>query len=693
MGKLKFTLSNIWFWVALLFVCFLTENLSLLTSNIKEGFNIATLAILSIGCLACLFMYYFVSHKENKMKIDWVLLPGIAIVGISLILGIWLQGTSTVTYLDGSKTLTISFTTYEKARASVILVLFLALMYAALFMMNANRPSNRILKFLAYVGVGAAVLSIIYSLCTDMDIYIDMYKGVGTTGRYVDSFYGNKNYYGGVLLIGILTCIILNYYRPRFHWYLLMLVFLGVSISITALLPTLIGAVAVTLYFLEEIVHFAVKKKWKYCIFALVSLLLLLAVVIIVYCGSKHNWRGFPTLDEFVSKAFKDKNFSNLSDRTTLWKVLVPMCFDSPVHTIFGHGFLISEKYILNVTEALRNGYQPGVRTTHNGYLEMMFDYGLIGLVIHVILIGYFVYCAIRLLLEKRFHFVFTYMFVVICCAVYNFCESSSFFDAGTKEIYMTVLFMMPVIGEYKLSRHPEKIEEIKNHPAEKKAWDPIVLGRWVALIMMSLLVVFAASLVCTIVYDVRSIKNLILNVVIGLGISSLFVPYLITLYYKGEDKLHFILHVVFNGLLIPTFLFVVYMFCLKDGSLYELLPYIMPVLYVLILALEVVTYSLVKKGSIKEWFEVVVKGSFVINRYALVAGILCTLIPCLFLQTMGMMNFYLYIASMVLGLIGYYGVFHFLPTKEGRELLDNANELAIWNIKRVTLKDEKYYG
>ena len=56
-------------------------------------------------------------------------------------------------------------------------------------------------------------------------------------------------------------------------------------------------------------------------------------------------------------------------------------------------------------------------------------------------------------------------------------------------------------------------------------------------------------------------------------------------------------------------------------------------------------------------------------------------------------MNYYIYIVTLFLGLIGYYGVFHFLPTKGGKEILDKCNELAIWNIKRVTLKDEKYYG
>ncbi len=693
MGKLKFTLSNIWFWLALLFVSFLTENLSLLTSDIHQGFNPTALIVLSVGCLICLFMYYFVNHKENKVKLDFVLLPAIAIVGIAMLIGIWMQGSSTLEYADGSNSVVVEYSNYEKIRASIILILFLGLMYAVLFVMNINRPSNRILKFLAYVGIGAAIVSIIFSLTTEMDIYIDMFKGVGTTGRYIDSFYGNKNYYGGILFIGILTCIILNYYRPRLHWYLLMIIFAGISTSITALLPTLISAIAIPVYFLEEIIRFAVKKKWKYCIFALISLLILLTIVLLLFLGSKKGWPGFSTIDAFISKAIKDKNFATLSDRTDLWKTLLPMCFDSPLHTILGHGFMLSEKYILGATEALRSGILPGVKTTHNGYLEVLFDYGIVGLIIHAVLVSYFVYCAIRLLLEKRFHFVFTYVFVVLCCGVYNFCESSSFFDAGVKELYMTILFMMPVIGEYKISRRPEKIEEIKNLPVENKAWDPVKLGQTIAFILVSFLVTTGASLCIAVVYQNTPLKLLMLNIVIGLAISLLFLPYLVTLYYKGEDKLHFILHAVFNGLLIPAFLFVTYMFLTKEHSTASMIPYLIPGLLVLIYVLETVIYSLIKNGSIKEWVNVVVKGSFVINRYALVAGALSTIISGLIIQTLGQMNYYIYIVCIILGLLAYYATFHFLPTKGGKDILNQCNELALWNIKRVTLKDEKYYG
>ena len=693
MGKLKFTLSNIWFWLALLAVVFLTENLSLLTNDIHQGFNIATLGVLSFACLACLVLYFLINHKENKMKLDWVLLPGIAIVGLSMLLSIWLQPTTVYQYADASGSVEVSFSFYEKIRASVILVLSLGVIYAFTFMMNANRPTNRIMMFFAYVGIGAALVSVVFSLCTEMNVYVSIFKEEIYTNVSIDSFYGNKNYYGGILFIGILTCIIANYYKPRLHWYMLICSFYVILISTAAVLPSLISTIAVPLYLLEEIIRFAVKKKWKYCIFAIISLFILMALGILFYWGSRHEWKGFVGLDNYISTTFKTKDFLTYSGRTKIWQTILPLCFDNPLHAIIGHGFLISRKACIGITSAMQNGLIDGVQTTHNGYLQILFDYGLIGLLVHATLISYFIYCAIRLCLEKRFHFVFIHVFVVLCCGVFNFCESSSFFDIGVKEIFMTMVFMMPVIAEYKIGRHPEKIEEIKNHPAKRKAWDPVKLGQTIAWIIMSFLAVSIASLTISMVYDVTFLRNLILNFIIGFAISLLFVPYLVALYYKGEEKLHFILHATFNGLLIPASLVVLYLFLRKEPSMALTIPYLIPGLLFLILLLETVIYSLIKNGSFKEWASVFVKGGFVINRYALVGGILCTLIPGLCLSIMGRMNYYIYIVILFIGLIGYYGTFHFLPTKGGKQILDQCNEIAIWNIKRVTLKDEKYYG
>ena len=77
MGKLKFTLSNLWFWVAMLAIVFLTENLSLLTNNLQQGFNPATLGVLSVGCLGCLVLYFLIKFLHlsygNLTKISFKL--------------------------------------------------------------------------------------------------------------------------------------------------------------------------------------------------------------------------------------------------------------------------------------------------------------------------------------------------------------------------------------------------------------------------------------------------------------------------------------------------------------------------------------------------------------------------------------------------------------------------------------------
>ena len=691
MGKLKFTLSNIWFWVALVAICFLTENLSLLTTNFKEGFNFATLAVLSVGCLLCLFLYYFINHKENKVKMDIILLPAICIVGMTLLFGIWLQDTAIIPFANGSDSITVTFSIYEKIRASIIVVLFLGVAYAFMFMMNANRPSHRIIMLMAFVGIGAALVSVIFSLATEMNVYVAIFKGDDVHGLSIDSFYGNKNYYGGILFIGIMTCFIVNYYRPRLHWYILIAAFYVILVSTVAVLPTLICTIAVPLYLLEEIFRFGLKRKWKYSVFALISLLIIMSLAILYFWGSNYSWKGFIGLDAYISDTFKHKDFLTYSGRTKIWQTIVPYCFDSPIHAVFGHGFMLSEKLIKGITGAMNNSIESGVKTTHNGYLEILFDYGILGLLTHVVLISYFVYCAIRLLLEKRFHFVFVYSFVVLCCAAFNFCESSSFFDIGVKEIYMTVLFMMPVIAEYKISHRKEKLEEIRNLPVEKKTWEPIKVGKWLSVIIVSFLVVGLASLAITTIYEIKFVKYLVLNIVIGLAIALVFIPYLVTLFFKG-DKMHFILHCTFNGLLIVSSTFILYMFLRAEGSTKAMIPYLIPGLLVVALTIETVVYSLIKNGSLKEWAKILAS-AFVIGRNAIVGGIVLTLVPGLLLQLTGNMNLYIYIVCVIIGLIGYYGTFHFFPTKGGKELLDDANELAVWNIKRIALKDEIYYG
>ena len=692
MGKFKFTLVNLWFWASMVFTCFLVENTLHLTNHPKSGFDIPSLAVITLIAVGCLFMFFFVNHKKNKLKLDFVLLPTIAILGAAMLVSIWLAKDATYPIADSEEVINVTFSTYEKIRASIILVVFLAFTYGYMFVYHINKPKSRGLVWLTYVGIAIAAAGVIYSLIVERETYVEIFKAETEHPKAIVSFYWNKNYYGGVLLVGILSCFIANYYKPRLHWYLLSVVMYVALIVTAAVLPSVIATVALPVYLFEETIRFAIKKKWKYCIFSLISILILFALIITFYWGVKHEWDGFVGFDNYISEIFARKDFITFTGRTKIWQTILPYCYDNPLHLILGHGFLISDKYMLGITGAVNAGTVEGVRTTHNGYLQIFFEYGLVGFVLFCALVGYYIYAGIRLLLEKRFHFVFIHFFAAFACAVYNFCESSSIFDAGTKEMYITVLFIMPILSEYKFMKRQNKVQEIKEAKIEHEV-NHIRLGQTIAMVFSLLIVAAASCLLSTYTFENNMLKYIVLNSLIGCAICLLFVPYLVSLYHKNSEKLHFVLHISFNGILIAAFLTLIYILFRSNASLKATLQYTIPGLLFLILLLETVSYSLLKNGSVREWVNVTVFGAFVYPCFGIFGGLLLPVISTLVVQGLGMNNMFIYVANLGLCLIGYFIGFYFFKVKKARELEESWNAFDMKRIQRMTVEGERYDG
>ena len=88
MGKLRFTLTNVLFWVALVLSCLLSENFAIFSANPMGGYSADSAFILTISIIGLLALYYFLEHKKNGLKFDKVLLPSLCIAGLLLILNI-----------------------------------------------------------------------------------------------------------------------------------------------------------------------------------------------------------------------------------------------------------------------------------------------------------------------------------------------------------------------------------------------------------------------------------------------------------------------------------------------------------------------------------------------------------------------------------------------------------------------------
>ncbi len=88
MGKLKFALTNIWFWLTMAVGCFFVENIALLTKNPTGGFDYTTFWLFAIAAFTCAIMYIVLERKKNHIGVDKILLPTMVVIFIVLLVTI-----------------------------------------------------------------------------------------------------------------------------------------------------------------------------------------------------------------------------------------------------------------------------------------------------------------------------------------------------------------------------------------------------------------------------------------------------------------------------------------------------------------------------------------------------------------------------------------------------------------------------
>ena len=256
----------------------------------------------------------------------------------------------------------------------------------------------------------------------------------------------------------------------------------------------------------------------------------------------------------------------------------------------------------------------------------------------------------------------------------------------------MTVLFIMPVISEYKFLKRQDKVHEIKEAKIEHEV-NHVRLGQTIAMVFTLLIVAAGSCFISTYTFESNMLKYIVLNSLIGCAICLLFVPYLVSLYLKNSEKLHFILHISFNGILIAAFLTLIFILFRSDASLKGSLPYVIPGLLFLILLVETITYSLIKNGSVREWVNVTIFGGFVYPCFGIFGGLLLPVVSTLVVQGLGMSNMFIYVANLGLAIIGYFIGFYFFKVKKARELEESWNAFDMKRIQRMVVEGERYDG
>ena len=441
MGRLRFTLTNILFWIVLLLSCFLAENYALFSDAPRSGFATFPLYFLTFGIIALLVFYYILEHKKNGLSFDKILLPSLIMIGALMIWTIFRQGDRTFTNWTNDGTLAISFTFEERMLASLQVVIWLAVLYAIVFVYNRFRLNLESYRWIPKVYLIILIGFVLIDLFYEWDIIAGIFGGTYFGGG-VEFIFGNANVWALVIFSGIISALILSY--KRFNWYyfatmICLFCYLILTSSATAIYISLIVLLAYPLY---EI--FAPFKKDKKKSLKLLIIYVAVVISIVGLCALFINV-GVPIFAnfwKFIDRSILHKDFLTITGRTTIWTHIIDLLKGNALDFIFGLGHQTGSRIY-----QIYNANHMAVKSAHNAVMEVFLRYGLLGVIIYsAMLISVFVCLGIHIK-RKRYRFAFMYGLAYLAILAHSVAESTNIFTPNVGGVYLGLYFVLPIIN------------------------------------------------------------------------------------------------------------------------------------------------------------------------------------------------------------------------------------------------------
>ena len=513
MGKLRFTLTNVIFWIVLILSCLLSENFAAFNTDPMKGFSVDSAFILTISIIALLVLYYFLEHKKNGLKFDKILLPSLCISGLLLILTIIRQTTRTFQNYDGTGTFTVTFSDQDRVMAALQVVIWLSVIYALVFVYNRFRLNKESYRWIAKIYLLGIFGLIIIDHFTESQALIGILNGTYYGGGL--AFYmGNANVWSLLIFSAILSAILLSYKRFRWYYYAAMiyLFFFNVlTTCATTIYITFVAIVAYSLYDIFSRYKAGKKQSLKYLAIFVGSCLLvggLFTLLVAVKVPCFYNiWR-------YVSGDIFNKDVTTLTGRTSMWQRIWDLLKGNPLDLIFGLGHQTG-------THIYREYMSYTVKSTHNAFLEMFLRYGLVGLTVYIGIVGLTVYCFIRHLLKKNYRFFFIYGLCFASIMIHSLTESTTLFTPNVGGLYFSFVFVLPVINILQEKHFKALKEDLLNTDVSKETIKPSTY--LVAIISIGVSIIITKIIANAFNLDLfRSILVLLAILIVGAIILSL---------------------------------------------------------------------------------------------------------------------------------------------------------------------------
>ena len=544
----RFPITIILFWIILIFIAFLVENIALLSDSPRDGMGMKLFLFVFLITISFAGIYLFCERKYNGIKTDWlVLIIIVAFFIINTIVIIAEPNHQILTRPDNGNQVSVDFSWKEKI--TYILQLFITLLMAYIFLVPYKKRAYALkLQTWAYwLYVTYSLIAVIFSFFLDKEDYANF--GVPHAEHLITgikSFYTNQNFYGFTMMMTVMTLMVIQVKRHRFYNTILMFFFLVAGIFSACSATVMVSCFIFLIYYVLDIIH-GFKTSPNKTVIRLLAVIIgwfIFFIVLMLLYDAEVPWVKTP-VDFCVLRFITESNqgFLSLNSRYIVWDSAKTIIFESPVSIIFGRGFKTGPWLVHSEVSLYANIDKYGILTAHSSLYEIWVRYGLIGLGLYAALIIDFVISCIYLFKKGERRFAVVLFICVLGILLHGVVESSIFFEGNTKGVTITMFFFIPALSrryQYQIKGRENLISYRYDKEAKKLSFDVAskILANIFAMIMVSIVPLFVSRLM----YQNHMMVIFFVLFSLSALFALLFVPFIHAKIYHQKASLSFAL-------------------------------------------------------------------------------------------------------------------------------------------------------
>ena len=409
------------------------------------------LAGISLFIFLSLWIEYRLTHRLQPIEILFLLMMVYPILA-----EVWSQDQILLSQLNASFNESTSIFTLStmKIFQGMFYGMSVGMILYTLYFFTATMVSTKYLyRWVLGIVIAVVMAEVIYSLVFEWQEYVYVFENFSEGARLsITSFTTNTNIYAFNLTMGVYAVGSLFISEKNHRWiYPLLGILFSILIVFTVSKTAMLAIVLYIFIYGGMFIYRVLRSRPVLLKMTMTSLIVLMVV------GYQSIWMIDHPIMERIQSLLTSSALGSFTSRVDIW--VEGMTLFQNQNTFFGYGLGLSNTY-LGVATAVRTGnagqlmYQIVNDRFHNGFLEILVSYGLVGTLL--LTIAHWEYIKALIAMTKKYAITIPMWALLLSFAVQMMFEDRILFRPDLSGVFFLVLLILPLVKPSEYNRSDE---------------------------------------------------------------------------------------------------------------------------------------------------------------------------------------------------------------------------------------------